>query len=197
MNKDETNMNLRITGLHMELGDSLRARIEDRINDAVSKYFDGGFNGHVNVEKTATGFQSECLINLDTGMMLQATGQEKDATASFDAAAERVEKRLRRYKRRLKDHHAHAEAPQDAAYMVMQSPEEEEEIPSDFSPAIIAETSTTICTQTVAMAVMQLDLMDGPVHLFKNAVNGAVNIVYRRNDGNIGWIDPSTAGKNA
>lgn len=190
-------MNLRITGLHMELGDSLRARIEDRINDAVSKYFDGGFSGHVNVEKTATGFQSECLINLDTGMMLQATGREKDATASFDAAAERIEKRLRRYKRRLKDHHAHAETPQDAAYMVMQSPEEEEEIPSDFSPAIIAETSTTIRTQTVAMAVMQLDLMDGPVHLFKNAVNGAVNIVYRRNDGNIGWIDPSTASKNA
>ncbi len=190
-------MNLRISGIHMELGDSLRARIEDRINDAVSKYFDGGFNGHVNVEKTGSGFRSECLINLDSGMMLQATGQELEPIASFDAAAERIEKRLRRYKRRLKDHHAHAGMQQDAAYKIMQSPEEEEEVATDFSPAIIAETSTTIRTQTVAMAVMQLDLMDGPVHLFKNAANGVVNIVYRRNDGNIGWIDPSSVTKNA
>jgi ribosomal subunit interface protein len=181
----------------MELGDSLRNRIEDRINDAVSKYFDGGFGGHVYVEKTASGFRSECLINLDTGMMLQASGQEMDATASFDAAAERIEKRLRRYKRRLKDHHTNAGAQQDAAYMIMQSPEEEEEIATDFNPIIIAESTTTIRTQTVAMAVMQLDLMDGPVHLFKNAANGAVNIVYRRNDGNIGWIDPSSISKSA
>jgi hypothetical protein len=81
--------------------------------------------------------------------------------------------------------------------MIMQSPEEEEEIATDFNPIIIAESTTTIRTQTVAMAVMQLDLMDGPVHLFKNAANGAVNIVYRRNDGNIGWIDPSSISKSA
>ncbi len=187
-------MSLRISGLHMELGDSLRARIEDRISDAVAKYFDGGFGGHVNVEKTGSGFRSECLVNLDTGMMLQATGQDKDPIASFDAAAERIEKRLRRYKRRSKDHHTNAEMPQDASYVVMQSPDEEEEMPEDFTPVIIAESSTSVRTQTVAMAVMQLDLMDGPVHLFKNAANGGLNIVYRRADGNIGWIDPATNG---
>ena len=130
-------------------------------------------------------------------MMLQATGHEMDATASFVAAAERIEKRLRRYKRRLKDHHSKAEFPQDAAYTVMESPEEDEEIPTDFNPVIIAETSTSIRTQTVAMAVMQLDLMDGPVHLFKNAGNGNLNLVYRREDGNIGWIDPASANAGA
>ncbi len=184
-------MDLRVTGLHMDIGDSLRGRIEDRISDAVSKYFDGGFNGHVNIEKHNNGFRTECLINLDTGMMLQATGEEKDPIVSFDAAAERIEKRLRRYKRRLKDHHNKVEMPEDSAYTVFQSPDEDEEIPADFSPAIIAETSTSIRTQTVAMAVMQLDLMDGPVHLFKNAANGSLNVVYRRVDGNFGWIDPS------
>ncbi len=188
-------MSLRITGIHMDIGDSLRARIEDRIGDAVSKYFAGGFNGHVNVEKQNSGFRSECLINLDSGIMLQATGQEMDPTASFDAAAERIEKRLRRYKRRLKDHHSKSEPPQDAAYVVMESPDEDEEVSGDFSPVIIAETSTSIRTQTVAMAVMQLDLMDGPVHLFKNAANGELNVVYRRNDNNIGWIDPSALSK--
>lgn len=190
-------MSFRITGLHMDIGDSLRGRINDRIHDAVGKYFDGGFSGHVTVEKLNSTFRTECLINLDTGMMLQATGQESDATASFDAAAERIEKRLRRYKRRLKDHHSKAEMPQDAAYVVMESPEEEEEMPTDFSPVIIAESSTSIRTQTVAMAVMQLDLMDGPVHLFKNAGNGSLNVVYRRTDGNIGWIDPTAVNSNA
>ncbi len=186
-------MSLRITGLHMDIGDSLRGRIEDRIDNAVAKYFDGGFSGHVTIEKFSSGFRTDCLINLDTGMMLQATGQEHDPTASFNAAAERIEKRLRRYKRRLKDHHTKAEVPQDAAYVIMESPEEEEEIATDFAPVIIAESSTSIRTQTVAMAVMQLDLMDGPVHLFKNAANGGLNVVYRRGDGNIGWIDPEAA----
>jgi len=190
-------MSFRITGLHMDIGDSLRGRINDRISDAVAKYFDGGFSGHVTVEKVASGFRSECLINLDTGMMLQATGQKMDATASFDAAAERIEKRLRRYKRRLKDHHSKVEIPQDAAYTVMEPLEEEEEVPTDFSPVIVAESSTTIRTQTVAMAVMQLDLMDVPVHLFKNAGSGNLNVVYRREDGNIGWIDPALASAEA
>ncbi len=190
-------MNLRITGLHMDIGDSLRSRIEDRIGDAVAKYFTGGFNGHVNVEKLGNGFRSECLVNLDSGMMLQATGEDMDPTASFEIAAERIEKRLRRYKRRLKDHHVKADIPQDVAYTVMESPDEEEEVSADFSPAIIAESSTSIRTQTVAMAVMQLDLMDGPVHLFKNAANGELNIVYRRSDDNIGWIDPSATSNKA
>lgn len=188
-------MSLRITGLHMELGDSLRTRIEDRIGDAVAKYFDGGFNGHVTVEKRGNRYRSECLVNLDTGMMLQATADEMEPTAAFEMAAARIEKRLRRYKRRLKDHYVKSDPARDAAYAIVEPPEEEAEIPADYSPTIIADSITSIRTQTVAMAVMQLDLMDGPVHVFTNAANGSLNVVYRRNDGNIGWIDPTTANK--
>ncbi len=184
-------MNLRIAGLHMDVGDALRGRIEDRINDAVAKYFDGGFNGHVTIEKLNSGFRCEVLINLDTGIMLQATGKEKDPIVCFEAAADRIEKRLRRYKRRLKDHHVKVDTPEDSAYTVLESLDEDEEVPTDFNPVIIAESSKSVRTQTVAMAVMQLDLMDGPVHLFKNAANGGLNVVYRRDDGNIGWIDPT------
>lgn len=187
-------MSLRITGKHMDIGDSLRGRIEDRISAAVAKFFDGGFSGQVVIEKRGNIFRTDCNVHLDTGIALQSTGKEHDATASFDAAAERVEKRLRRYKRRLKDHHSNAaaSAPYDAAYTVMAPIEDEEEIPTDYNPVIIAETTKPVVTLTVAMAVMQLDLSDEPVQVFKNAANGAVNVVYRRNDGNIGWIDPSS-----
>ncbi len=185
-------MNLRITGKNMDIGDALRHRIEDRIDDAVTKFFDGGYTGHVTVQKSGSGFECDCMVHLDTGIILQATASKNDATACFDAAAERVEKRLRRYKRRLKDHHSKTSRKmEDAAYVVMAPPEEEEEIPENFSPVTIAESSKQMRTQSVAEAVMQLDLTDEPVIVFTNGASERVNVVYRRSDGNIGWIDPS------
>jgi ribosomal subunit interface protein len=186
-------MNLRITGKNMDIGDSLRQKIEDRIDEAVSKYFDGGYSGHVTVEKSGSGFNCDCMVHLDTGIVLQAKADMGDAIACFDAAAERVEKRLRRYKRRLKDHHnnRNSRSMGDASYVVMESPEPEMEIPENFSPVTIAESSKQIRTQSVADAVMQLDLTDEPVIVFTNAANDQVNVVYRRSDGNIGWIDPA------
>ena len=187
-------MNLRISGKNMDIGDALRQRIEDRIDEAVSKFFDGGYSGHVTVEKTGAGFQCDCLIHLDTGIILQAKATKSDATACFDAAAERVEKRLRRYKRRLKDHHnsnSTRQLEESASYVVMEAPEADEEIPDNFSPVTIAESSKQIRTQSVADAVMQLDLTDEPIIVFTNASNDQVNVVYRRSDGNIGWIDPA------
>ncbi|MEM6461804.1 MAG: ribosome-associated translation inhibitor RaiA [Pseudomonadota bacterium] len=184
-------MSVRVSGKHMEIGEAFRARIEDRIGDAVTKFFDGGFSGQVTVEKSGSRFSTDCLIHLDTGASLQATGKALEPQASFDAAAERVEKRLRRYKRRLKDHHAgnHANAA-EVAYRVMEaSLHDEEEVPEDYAPAIVAESSKIIKTLTVASAVMQLDMTDNPVLVFRNAGNNEVNVVYRRNDGNIGWID--------
>lgn len=188
-------MSLRITGKHMNVGESLSQRIEDRIDGAVEKYFTGGFTGSVTLEKTGNRFISDCSIHLDTGVVLQATGKEGDANAAFDASAERIEKRLRRYKRKLKDHHGNASSRvmDEAAYAIVQSPDEEEEIPENFNPAIIAESQTNIATQSVAEAVMQLDLTDQPIVVFKNAGNGQTNVVYRRNDGNIGWVDPALA----
>ena len=188
-------MSLRISGKHMDVGEALTGRIEDRIGDAVEKYFGHGFSGHVTMEKQGSFFIADCLLNLDSGVTLQASAREPDAHASFEKAAERIEKRLRRYKRKLKDHHSNGGTPEQisAAYTVMSTPADDEEVGEDFAPLVVAEGATSVRTQTVAMAVMQLELMDEPVNVFKNAANGSVNIVYRRSDGNVGWIDPAAA----
>jgi len=189
-------MGLRVSGKHMDIGDAFRVRIEDRIDEALSKYFDRGANGHVTVEKAGSRFTTDCMLHLDSGVMLQATGEAQDPQASFDAAAERIEKRLRRYKRRLKSHHTDAAASrtEEYAYRVLEAfPEtDEEELPEDYAPTVVAETSMQLATMSVSSAVLQLDLQDNPVYVFRNAGSGDVNLVYRRADGNIGWIDPGS-----
>lgn len=188
-------MTLRISGKHMEIGDAFRSRIEGRIGEAVDKYFDGGFSGHVTVEKSGSRFAADCMVHLDTGMSLQATGEAQEPQAAFDAAAERLEKRLRRYKRRLKSHsNAESRDPFDLPYRIMAPvADEEDEVPEDYAPAVVAETSLKLRTMSVASAVIELDTKDSPVFVFRNAGNDQINIVYRRTDGNIGWIDPSLA----
>ncbi|MTI00005.1 ribosome-associated translation inhibitor RaiA [Roseibium sp. RKSG952] len=193
-------MALRVSGKNVDVGDALRIHVTDRIEDALSKYFTGGFNGHVTLSREGTGFKSECMLHLDTGVVLQVSAQDHDPRASFDLAAEKIDKRLRRYKRKLKDHHAHNGAGKDvydAASYVLASTEDDEELPEDFNPLVIAETSAKVRTLTVGMAVMELDLTEAPVVMFKNAANGSVNVVYRRPDGNIGWIDPTLAAGSA
>lgn len=189
-------MSLRVSGKHMEIGDAFRTRIEDRISEAVNKFFDGGFSGHVTVEKSGSRFSADCLVHLDTGTVLQATGAAQEPQSAFDAAAERVEKRLRRYKRRLKSHNTggNGNLAEDIAYRVMEPvADTEDEVPDDYAPAIVAESSVPLSTMSVASAVIQLDMKENPVFVFRNAGNDQVNIVYRRPDGNIGWIDPSSA----
>ncbi len=187
-------MSLRVSGKHMEVGESFKTRIEDRIDEALSKYFDNRASGHVTVEKSGSRFTTDCVLHLDSGVVLQASGEAQEPDASFNAAAERIEKRLRRYKRRLKSHHADGAATRDEeyAYRVLEAlPEnDEEELPDDYAPAIVAETRMQLATLPVASAVLQLDLQDNPVYVFRNAGSGDVNLVYRRPDGNIGWIDP-------
>ncbi len=183
-------MSVRVSGKHMEIGETFRTRIEDRIGDAITKYFDGGYSSQVTVEKSGSRFATDCLVHLDTGASLQATGEALDPQASFDAAAERVEKRLRRYKRRLKDHHAGHGNGSEVAYRVMDAgADDDDEVAEDYAPAIVAESSKIVKTMTVAGAVMALDMTDSPVLLFRNAGNNELNVVYRRTDGNIGWID--------
>lgn len=179
----------------MEIGDAFRSRIQSRIEEAVLKYFDGGFSGHVTVEKSGPRFSADCVIFLDTGMGLQATGQAYDPQAAFEAASERIEKRLRRYKRKLRSYGSVQSAQQeDIAYRVMAPAAEEiEEVPEDFAPAIVAESTVSLKTMSVANAIVELDIKDSPVFVFRNAGNDQVNVVYRRADGNIGWIDPSSA----
>ena len=185
-------MSVRVSGKQMEIGETFRQRIEDRIQDAVTKYFDGGYSGQVVVTKSQSRFAADCLVHLDTGANLHAAGEANDPQVAFDTAFERVEKRLRRYKRKLKDHHAGdaSNLSIEVAYTVMDSMDDDhEELPDDYAPTIVAESTKKLRTMSVASAVMALDMTDDPVLLFRNPGSEQLNIVYRRNDGNIGWID--------
>lgn len=185
-------MGLQISGKNIDIGESLRGNVEARIGDAVAKYFDGGFTGHVTVEREGSGFKSDCTLHLDTGIALQAHGQAQDVHKSFDIAAERIEKRLRRYKRRLKEHHVDKQATREAAASyVIAALDEEEEVATDYNPVIIAEETTNLETMTVSHAVMAMDLTEATVLVFRNAAHDGVNVVYRRPDGHIGWVDPT------
>jgi ribosomal subunit interface protein len=188
-------MSLRISGKHMELGDSFRSQISSRIGSAIDKYFDGGFSGNVVVEKSGSRYAADCNLHLDSGVMLQAEGEAQDPQGAFEKAFDRIEKRLRRYKRKLKDRHVEPNAAMDISYTVMESVAEDDdiEVAADYAPAIVAESTVALKTMSVANAVMELDLKDSPVFVFRNIKNTHVNIVYRRNDGNIGWIDSSAA----
>ena len=185
-------MNVRVTGKHMDIGDSFRARISDQIGEAVDKYFAGGFSSQVVVEKSGSRFAADCKIHLDSGANLHATGEANDPQACFDIALERIEKRLRRYKRKLKDHHADGHrVGVEIDYRVIDSAiaDEDEEVAEDFAPVIVAESTRTLKTMSVANAVMALDMTDEPVLMFRTPGNSQLNVVYRRRDGNIGWID--------
>ncbi|WP_394888844.1 ribosome hibernation-promoting factor, HPF/YfiA family [Mesorhizobium sp. AaZ16] len=189
-------MTLRISGKHMDIGDAFRSRIVARIGETIEKYFDGGFSGHVTVVKSGSRYTADCMIHLDSGAALQATGDAQEPTAAFEVAADRFEKRLRRYKRRLKSHGpgGNGGTTTDIAYTIMAPiSDDEEELPADYAPAIVAESTMALKTMSVASAVIELDTKDSPVIVFRHAGNDHINIVYRRPDGNIGWIDPSTA----
>jgi ribosomal subunit interface protein len=187
-------MTLRISGKHMDIGDAFRTRIVARIGETIEKYFDGGFSGHVTVVKSGSRYTADCMIHLDSGAALQATGDAQDPTAAFEVAADKFEKRLRRYKRRLKSHGPGGNGgATDIAYTIMAPiADDDEDLPADYAPAIVAESTMALKTMSVASAVIELDTKDSPVFVFRHAGSDHVNIVYRRPDGNIGWIDPST-----
>jgi ribosomal subunit interface protein len=198
-------MPFRVSGKNISIGEALRGRVNQRIAEATAKYFDGGYSGHVTIGKDGFGFRTECMIHLDTGIVLEAEAIASDAYSSADQAAERIEKRLRRYKRRLKGHQAgarmngagvHETIDQDdmaAQSYVIAAPggegDTDEEI-TEFNPVIIAESTTALNRMSVSDAVMQLDLTGTAVVVFRHAGHGRVNLVYRRADGHIGWIDP-------
>jgi ribosomal subunit interface protein len=187
-------MPFRVSGKNLDIGEALRERVSARVVEALSKYFDGGYSGHVTVEKEGFGFRTECAVHLDSGIVLHTEANAADAYASADQAAERIEKRLRRYKRRLKDHHlarANGASVVDARSYVIEAPaHEDDEEATEFNPVIIAETTTALKQLSVSEAVTELDMTGVPVVVFRHASHGRVNVVYRRSDGNIGWVDP-------
>jgi ribosomal subunit interface protein len=190
-------MQVQISGKNVDVGDSLRRHITDRLEQNVAKYFDGSADGHVTVAREGSEFRVECTVHLSSGIVLQARGQTGDAYVGFDQAADRLEKRLRRYKRRLKDYHAkgNQRIPEfDASRYVIASAAEEGPEPADLNPVIIAEDTTRIQQLSVGEAVMQLDVSEAPFLFFRNVSHGGLNVVYRRDDGNLGWIDPVRTG---
>lgn len=186
-------MALQVTGKNLDVGEALRTYVEERVGTAMEKYAGKEQSGHIRIEKAHGAFLTGCTIQLASGLSLEAHGEAPDPYASADQALERLEKRLRRYKRRLKKKHGPTDRkPADiqAPYYVIQAAEEEESEPADDNPVVVAETQTAIRELSVSDAVMQLDITDRPVLVFQNAKYGRLNVVYRRADGNIGWIDP-------
>lgn len=197
-------MTLRISGKNLDIGDALRSQVEARVAGALTRFVEGRYSGHVTVEREGTGFRTDCVLHLASGITLEATGMAHNAYASVDQTADRIEKRLRRYKRRLKDRLATqlergaptkgpdsgAEDAIETSYTIFEQPGDEVVADDSFHPAIIAETTRPLLRLSVGEAVMELDLTGAPVVVFLHAGTGRVNVVYRRHDGAIGWIDP-------
>lgn len=186
-------MPLTIAGKHMDVGDALRERIDARITESLDKYFAGNHSGQVTMSKTGAGFAADCTLHLDTGIVLRTSATAGDATHAFEQAADRIDKRLRRYNRRRKAHNHgnHGAVAAAATEFLLATPDDDEELEANYAPLVVAETPTKIKTMTVGMAVLELDLIDAPALMFNNAANSTLNVVFRRSDGNIGWIDPS------
>lgn len=185
---------LRVSGKSVDVGEALRTRITEKVDEALSKYFQHGSSGHVTISREGSGFRADCVLHLSSGTILEAHGFAQDAIAAADDAAIKIEKRLRRYKRRLKDRTATIraqQAQQFAANYVIEAPDQEEEEREDWSPVTIAESTAALPEFSVSDAIAELDLTGAPVIVFRHAGNGGIHIVYKRRDGNIGWVDPS------
>ncbi|WP_298423673.1 ribosome-associated translation inhibitor RaiA [Rhodoblastus sp.] len=196
-------MALRISGKNINIGEALRTHVSEKLNAATGKYFDGSVTGHVTIEPEGSGYRTDCTLHLASGVTLQAEGRAQEVYASFDQTAARIESRLRRYKRKLKDRSA---ATRDAGpvgepirYTVLGALDEAEEAPTEheFKPAVVAESEKLLQELSVSAAVLELDLTGAPVVVFRHATTGRVNVIYRRLDGNIGWVDPTSGEKGS
>jgi ribosomal subunit interface protein len=193
-------MTLRISGKSISVGDALRGRVSERTDEVLRKYFDGNYSGHITLSKDGSDFRTDCALHLDSGITLEADSSASDAYASADQALLMIEKRLRRYKSRLKDRsarksHAASQARAmdaltlDAPSYVIEAPESDDEMPG-YNPVIIAEATTSLKRLSVSEAVMELDLTGAVCLVFHHGSSGRVNVIYRRADGNVGWVDP-------
>src|SRR3954470_2397345 len=190
-------MTLRISGKSISVGDALRSRVSERTDEVLRKYFDGNYSGHITLSKDGFGFRTDCSLHLDSGITLEADSNASDAYASADQALLMIEKRLRRYKSRLKDRSARkahaasaALAEIDAPSYVIEAPAHGDEDVTEYNPVIIAEATTSLKRLSVSEAVMELDLTGAACLVFQHGSSGRVNIIYRRADGNLGWVDP-------
>lgn len=195
-------MDIQVSGKNMELGDALQIHVTEKLADGVRKYFDRGAEASVTFARERHLVECDVTAHLASGVFLAAHGEGGDAYGAFDESLEKLEKRIRRYKRRLKNHHANGKEPlpaETASYYLLEPLRDESEDQEgglddgDPSPVVVAESQTALREMTVGAAVMQLDLSEQPAIVFKNAAHGRINVVYRRRDGHIGWIDPASA----
>ena len=194
-------MQITVSGKQVDLSDALRTRVSDQLDTIAGKYFDHALEANVTFSRARSFFTCDINVHAGRGLTVRGEGEAADANAAFDDAAEHIAKRLRRYRRRVNEHSRDMETrqrPQSARQYVLRQEDEE---PSDQATGVaqsphafatvIAETSTSIGQLTVSEAVMRLDLADQQVMMFENSATGELNVVYRRTDGHIGWIDPT------
>ncbi|WP_424934023.1 ribosome hibernation-promoting factor, HPF/YfiA family [Amaricoccus macauensis] len=187
-------MHIQVSGKHIDVGDALRTHVETSLVESVGKYFERPAEAIVTFSKDAHEFVSDLSVHLPTGLNVQAKSRANEIYAAFEGSVDRMEKQLRRYKRRLKDHHRSRENPietlGEASYILAANDHDEEMEPESLQPVIIAEMETKVPNLSVGEAVMQMELAGAPLLVFRNEKHGGVNVVYTREDGNIGWIDP-------
>jgi len=192
-------MQINVSGKQVDLSDALRTRVASSLDVIAQKYFDHAMEANVTFSRARSFFTCDINVHAGRGLTLRGEGEAGDAHAAFDDAAEHIAKRLRRYRRRVNEHHrdqSSRTAPKNGRAYVLQA---EADAPAGEAPAgseaaafatVIAETQTEIRELTVGDAVMRMDLADQSVLMFRNSASGVLNVVYRRADGNIGWIDP-------
>lgn len=212
-------MTIRVSGKRISVGEALRGRVNARSEEVLRKYFDGNYSGHFTFSKDGFAFRADCALHLDSGITLEADARAADAYASADLALLQIEKRLRRYKSRLKDRSARmahvanavtarrggaeidgsvgaigkpspSDSPLDAQSYIIEAPLEGDDEVTTYNPVVIAETTTSLKRMSVSEAVMELDMTGIAAMVFLHGGSGRVNMIYRRPDGNIGWIDP-------
>ena len=189
-------MHIQVSGQQIDIGDALRTHVDEKLNTGVAKFFDHTIDAVVSFTRERERFLCNVAVHVYSGLIMRADAAATEIYAAFDAAAARIEKQLRRHKSRIKAHKGRGAAAGEslaAQYYVIDG--EAEEAPhangEAGEPAIIAESPASVATLRVGDAVMQLDVSGAPVLLFRNAGNGGLNVVYRRTDGHIGWIDPA------
>jgi ribosomal subunit interface protein len=186
-------MQLTITGKQLDVGDALRSHVESSLRAVFGKYFGNPIEANVVLSRDAHLYRVQISGHIGRGILLQSQAEADAPYAAFDAAADHIAKRLRRYKRRLRDHHrAVVDSMPAQQYILAPEPAESEDTDRvDGKPVVIAEMSAEIPTLSVSEAVMRLDLAEGVAMLFRNRAHGELNMIYRRPDGHVGWVDPA------
>lgn len=191
-------MRYQISGKQIDIGEALQTHVKTELGEILSKYAGRPTEAMVTFSKSGHEYVCETIVHLSTGLNASATGKSTEIYGAFDSSLEKMDKQLRRYKRRLKDHHRDRSQPvelSDAGSYILESRDESEDSEQDtINAMIVAEVETKIPSLSVGEAVMQMELANAPVLVFRNEKHKGINVVYRRDDGNIGWIDPRTSG---